>query len=63
LAEQLAAADKKDLAGRIYIHLRDTRTDAEEQYVREAAERALRTAYTNNKGDNQWRKVQAVASF
>jgi HEAT repeat protein len=44
LAEQLAAADKKDLAGRIYIHLRDTRTDAEEQYVREAAERALRTA-------------------
>jgi HEAT repeat protein len=44
LAEQLAAADKKDISNRIYIHLRDTRTDAGEQYIREAAERALRTA-------------------
>ena len=44
LAEQLSALGKKDLAERIYVHLRDTRTDAPEQYVREAAERALRTA-------------------
>jgi hypothetical protein len=44
LAEQLAAADKKDISNRIYVHLRDTRTDAGEQYIREAAERALRTS-------------------
>ena len=43
LAEQLSPVGKKDLAERIYVHLRDTRTDAAEQYVREAAERALRT--------------------
>lgn len=43
LAEQLAAAGKRDDAERIYIHLRDTRTDAAEQYVREAAQRALRS--------------------
>ena len=43
LAEQLSAVGKKDLAERIYMHLRDTRTDAAEQYVREAAERALPT--------------------
>ncbi len=44
LAEQLSVVGKKDLAERIYIHLRDTRTDAAEQYVHEAAKRALRTA-------------------
>ena len=42
LAEQLAALGEADLTERIYIHLRDTRTDAAEQYVREAVERALR---------------------
>jgi HEAT repeat protein len=43
LAEQLSPVGKKEMAERIYIHLRDTRTDAAEQYIREAAERALRT--------------------
>lgn len=43
LAEQLSAVGKQDQAKRIYTHLRDTRADAAEQYVREAAERALRT--------------------
>ncbi len=44
LAEQLSVVGKKDLAERIYMHLRDTRTDAAEQYVREAAERGLRAS-------------------
>ena len=43
LAEQLSSVGKQDLAKRIYTHFRDTRTAAAEQYVREAAERALRT--------------------
>jgi HEAT repeat protein len=41
LAEKLAEAGKKDLAGRIYAYLRDSRTSPEEQYIREAAEKAL----------------------
>lgn len=41
LAENLAAAGKKADAEKIYKHLRDTRKDASEQYVREAAEKAL----------------------
>ena len=42
LAEQLSLVGKMDMAERIYVHLRDTRTDAAEQYVSEAAERGLR---------------------
>jgi hypothetical protein len=41
LAERLAAASQKPHASRIYARLRDTRTDAAERHVREAAERAL----------------------
>jgi len=41
LAEKLAAAGKKTEAGKIYNHLRSTRTDASEKYIREAAEKAL----------------------
>lgn len=41
LAENLAKADKKDKARSIYTHLRQTRTDASEAYVRESAERGL----------------------
>ncbi|MBN2473742.1 MAG: HEAT repeat domain-containing protein [Pirellulales bacterium] len=41
LAEQLAAAGKKDLAEKIYSHLRETRTDPSEKYVRDLAEAAL----------------------
>jgi hypothetical protein len=44
LAENLVAAKKKKDAARVYAHLRDTRTDAKEKYVREAAEKALREA-------------------
>lgn len=43
LAEKLAAAGNQGRAERIYVHLRDTRTDPAEQYIREAAERALKT--------------------
>ncbi len=43
LAEQLSSVGKMDPAKRVYTHLRDTRTAATEQYVREAAERALQT--------------------
>ena len=39
--QKLAATDDKRLAKRIYQHLRETRNDAAETYVREAAERAL----------------------
>lgn len=42
LAEQLAAANNKDLAMRVYTHLRDSREGTAEQYVSEAAERGLR---------------------
>ena len=41
LAEQLLAAGKKAEATKIYTHLRDTRTDESEKYIREAAERGL----------------------
>ncbi len=37
LAERLAAAGKKDAAGKIYTHLKKTRTDPSERYVAEAA--------------------------
>ena len=41
LAEKLAAAGKKDDAKKIYTHLRDTRTDKSENYVRQVATKAL----------------------
>jgi HEAT repeat protein len=41
LAEKLSAAGKQADARRIYQHLRDTRRDASEAYLREAAEKAL----------------------
>ncbi|MBM4036582.1 MAG: hypothetical protein FJ291_33005 [Planctomycetes bacterium] len=44
LAEKLVAAGKKPEAAKVYTHLRDTRTDASEKYVREAAERGLAAA-------------------
>lgn len=44
LAEKLLAADKKKEAVRIYTHLRNTRSDPDERYVREAAEKGLATA-------------------
>lgn len=44
LAEKLAAAGKKSDADQIYKYLRDTRKDASEQYVREAAEKAMAEA-------------------
>ena len=44
LAEKLTAAGKKDVARRIYTHLRSTRMDPSEQYIRDAAEKALAAA-------------------
>lgn len=44
LAERLASAGRKDLARRIYEHLRATRRDPSEKYIREAAEQALASA-------------------
>jgi HEAT repeat protein len=41
LAERLRSAGRKDEPARIYRHLRDTRKDDSEKYVREAADRAL----------------------
>lgn len=41
LAEKLAAAGNKDLAAKIYSHLRLTRKDPSEKYIREAVEKAL----------------------
>ncbi len=41
LAEKLVAAGKKAEAAKVYTHLRDSRADASEKYVREAAERGL----------------------
>lgn len=41
LAEKLLAAGKRDEATRICSHLKKTRTDASEQYVREAADKVL----------------------
>jgi len=43
LAERLLAAGRKSDAAKIYTHLRDTRTDPTEKYVRDAAIRALNT--------------------
>jgi HEAT repeat protein len=44
LAEKLLAAGNKPAAVKIYTHLRDTRTDPTERYVRDAAEKALADA-------------------
>jgi HEAT repeat protein len=44
LAERLAAAGHKDAAAKIYKHLRDTRSDPTEKYLRDAAEKALSAA-------------------
>jgi len=41
LAEKLAAAGNKAAAGKIYQHLRDTRQDESEKYIRDVAEAAL----------------------
>jgi HEAT repeat protein len=41
LAEKLAAADRKAQAAKIYRHLRDTRTDPSEKYLRDLAQKAL----------------------
>jgi HEAT repeat protein len=41
LAERLSEAGRKEEASKLYRHLRDTRTDPSERYVREAAERGL----------------------
>ncbi len=41
LAEKLSAAGKNSEARRIYQHLRDTRQDATEAYIRQAADKAL----------------------
>jgi len=44
LAENLLAAGKKSEAVKIYAHLRETRTDPSERYVRDAAKNALAAA-------------------
>jgi HEAT repeat protein len=44
LAENLLAAGRKKEAVRIYTHLRDTRSEPAESYVRDAASRALANA-------------------
>lgn len=44
LAEKLLAAGKKNQALRTYRHLRDTRTDPSEHYIRDAAQNGLATA-------------------
>ena len=44
LAEKLVAAGKRAEAAKLYTHLRDSRTDPSEKYVREAAERGLAAA-------------------
>lgn len=41
LAEKLRAAGKKAEATKLYTHLRDTRKDPSESYIREAAQKAL----------------------
>ncbi|MBI5384011.1 MAG: HEAT repeat domain-containing protein [Verrucomicrobia bacterium] len=41
LAENLAASGKKTEAAKIYTQLRNTRTEASEQYIRDAATKAL----------------------
>ena len=44
LAEKLLTAGKKTEAVKVYTHLRDTRTDVTEKYVRDAATRGLAAA-------------------
>ena len=44
LAERLAASGNNAPAAKIYTHLRDTRTDPSEEYLRETAERGLAKA-------------------
>ena len=44
LAERLLAAGNKSEAPRVCIHLRNTRTDAVDRYLRDAAEKALAAA-------------------
>ena len=44
LAENLLAAGSRKEAVRIYTHLRDTRTEPAEAYVRDAAARGLANA-------------------
>jgi len=44
LAEKLLAAGKKAEAAKLYTHLRDSRTDPTEKYVRDLAEKALAAA-------------------
>ena len=44
LAERLLATDKKDLAVKIYEHLRDTRQGIDEMYVCDAAKKGLAAA-------------------
>jgi hypothetical protein len=41
LAEKLVASGRKSYGVKIYSHLRDTRTDSSEQYIREVASEAL----------------------
>ena len=41
LAENLSAAGRKEDAAKVYRHLRDTRSDPSEDYVRRVADRAL----------------------
>jgi hypothetical protein len=41
LAEKLLAAGEKNQAAKIYAHLRDTRNDSAEKYIRDVAERQL----------------------
>lgn len=41
LAERLLAAGKRPQAARVYTHLRDTRTDPKENYIRQQAIKAL----------------------
>ena len=44
LAERLLATGNKGAASRLYQHLRDTRKDPAERYIREIAEKALTAA-------------------
>jgi hypothetical protein len=46
LAERLAASAQKVPAARIYMYLRDTRSEPHEKYVRDAAEKGLATLKT-----------------
>ncbi len=54
LAENLAHADEKDDARRVYQHLQETRTDERERYVREAVSIGL-AAIDGTSQDDAWR--------